>query len=88
MLSDDQKSFAAKFFTSTNVVGNELNGEKIKLDNDLPILGAVPSYIHCSVLEVLGNGDHPLFLCMVENVKLRNSSTPLELRKTGWKYGG
>ena len=88
MLSDDQKNFAAKFFTSTNVVGNELNGEKFKLVNDLPILGAVPSYIHCSVLEVLGNGDHPLFLCMVENVKLRNSSKPLELRKTGWKYGG
>ena len=65
-----------------------LNGEKFKLVNDLPVLCAVPSYIHCSVLEVLGDGDHPLFLCMVENVKLRNSSKPLELRKTGWKYGG
>ena len=88
MLCDDQKDFASNFFTCTNVVDDELNGEKFELIDDLPVLNAAPSYVRCSVLEVLEKGDHPLFLCLVKGIKLINSVKPLELRQTGWKYGG
>ena len=88
MLSEEQKDVASNFFTSTELDGDKLNGEQFKLSHDLPILNAAPSYVHCSVLEILENGDHPLFLCDVNSVNLKNSAKPLELRKTGWKYGG
>ena len=67
---------------------DKLNGETFKLIDGLPVLNVAPSYIHCSVLEILEIGDHPLFLCEVESVNLKNSVKPLELRRTGWKYGG
>ena len=88
MLSDGQKDVASNFFTSTELKGNKLNGETFKLIDDLPVLNVAPSYIHCSVLETLEIGDHPLFLCEVDSVNLKNIVKPLELRRTGWKYGG
>ena len=88
MLSEEQKDVASNFFTSTELEDDKLNGETFKLIDGLPVLNVAPSYIHCSVLEILEIGDHPLFLCEVESVNLKNSVKPLELRRTGWKYGG
>ena len=88
MLSEEQKDVASNFFSSTELEGDKLNGETFKLIDDLPVLNVAPSYVHCSVLEILENGDHPLFLCEVESLNLKNSVKPLELRRTGWKYGG
>ena len=88
MLSEEQKDVASNFFTSTELEDDKLNGEAFKLIDGLPVLNVAPSYVHCSVLEILEIGDHPLFLCEVESVNLKNSVKPLELRRTGWKYGG
>ncbi len=88
MLSEEQKDVASNFFTSTELEDDKLNGEAFKLIDGLPVLNVAPSYIHCSVLETLEIGDHPLFLCEVDSVNLKNSVKPLELRRTGWKYGG
>ena len=88
MLSEEQKDVASNFFTSTELEDDKLNGETFKLIDGLPVLNVAPSYVHCSVLEILEIGDHPLFLCEVESVNLKNSVKPLELRRTGWKYGG
>ena len=88
MLSEEQKDVASNFFTSTELEDDKLNGETFKLIDGLPVLNVAPSYMHCSVLEILEIGDHPLFLCEVDSVNLKNSVKPLELRRTGWKYGG
>ena len=88
MLSEEQKDVASNFFTSTELEDDKLNGEAFKLIDGLPVLNVAPSYMHCSVLEILEIGDHPLFLCEVDSINLKNSVKPLELRRTGWKYGG
>ncbi|MEE2859077.1 MAG: flavin reductase family protein [Candidatus Neomarinimicrobiota bacterium] len=88
MLSEEQKDVASNFFTSTELEDDKLNGETFKLIDGLPVLNVAPSYVHCSVLEILEIGDHPLFLCEVDSVNLKNIVKPLELRRTGWKYGG
>ena len=41
-----------------------------------------------NIFEVLENGDHPLFLANVEDAVVRRDLNPLELRSTGWFYGG
>ena len=58
------------------------------MKNDLPLIVAAPSHILCQVLEILDNGDHPLFLTEVIDVIVKEDVSPLELRKTGWSYGG
>ena len=88
MLNDKQKDFASKFFSTTVKNNQELNGQKFELINDLPILNAAPSYVCCSVLEILENGDHPLFLCLIKKVEFKKNAKPLDLNATGWKYGG
>jgi len=79
---------ASKFFKSSILDGDELNGEKFRLVDDLPVLSNSPAYVHCNVLEILEQGDHPLFLSEVKNVFLNTQTKSLELRDTGWSYGG
>jgi len=88
MLSEEQKRLASNFFKSASLDGDKINGEKFQLIDDLPVLLDTPSRIHCSVLEILENGDHSLFLSEVNKVYLKNKVNPLELRTTGWSYGG
>ena len=53
------------------------------------IFGAIlPDYIRCKVIEILENGDHPLFLAEVIGAEINKDAVPLELRNTGWSYGG
>ena len=88
LLGDNQKELASTFFKPTIFENEKLNGQEFSLDNDLPLLKDIPAYIQCKVVEILENGDHPLFLAEVVDAKINNNSNPLELRKTGWTYGG
>ena len=88
LLGDNQKELASTFFKPTVFENEKLNGEEFSLENNLPLLKDVPAYIQCKVVEILENGDHPLFLAEVVDAKINNDSNPLELRKTGWTYGG
>ena len=88
LLGEDQKDIAAVFFKSSLVENNQINGEAFNLENDLPILAEPPSYLNCKVVEIFENGDHPLFLAEVCDAVVLRESKPLELRKTGWSYGG
>jgi len=54
----------------------------------LPLLEDVPAYLKCRVLEIMEHGDHSLFLSEVKNAVVRRDLEPLELRTTGWNYGG
>ena len=88
LLGDNQKELASTFFKPTIFENEKLNGQEFSLANNLPLLKDVPAYIQCKVVEILENGDHPLFLAEVVDAKINNDSNPLELRKTGWTYGG
>jgi flavin reductase (DIM6/NTAB) family NADH-FMN oxidoreductase RutF len=88
LLGDNQKELASTFFKPTIFENEKLNGQEFSLENPLPLLKDVPAYIQCKVVEILENGDHPLFLAEVVDAKINKDSNPLELRKTGWTYGG
>ena len=88
LLGDNQKELASTFFKPTIFDNEKLNGQEFSLENNLPLLKDIPAYIQCKVVEILENGDHPLFLAEVVDAKINNDSNPLELRKTGWTYGG
>ena len=57
-------------------------------ENNLPLLEDIPAYIQCKVVQILENSDHPLFLAEVKDATLLNDFNPLDLRSTGWHYGG
>ena len=88
LLGDNQKELASTFFKPTIFENEKLNGQEFSWANNLPLLKDVPAYIQCKVVEILENGDHPLFLAEVVDAKINNDSNPLELRNTGWTYGG
>ena len=88
LLGDNQKELASTFFKPTIFENEKLNGQEFSWANNLPLLKDIPAYIQCKVVEILENGDHPLFLAEVVDAKINNDSNPLELRKTGWTYGG
>ena len=88
LLGDNQKELASTFFKPTIFENEKLNGQEFSLENNLPLLKDIPAYIQCKVVEILEDGDHPLFLAEVVDAKINNDSNPLELRKTGWTYGG
>ena len=88
ILGDDQKEIAASFFKHTTLENGLINNQTYQLHDDLPLLDAVPAYLKCKVLEILAHGDHPLFLSEVKNAVVHQALEPLELRKTGWNYGG
>ena len=88
LLGDNQIELASTFFKPTIFENEKLNGQEFSLENNLPLLKDIPAYIQCKVVEILDNGDHPLFLAEVVDAKINNDSNPLELRKTGWTYGG
>ena len=88
LLGNNQKELASTFFKPTIFENEKLNGQEFSLENNLPLLKDIPAYIQCKVVEILENGDHPLFLAEVVDAKINNDSDPLELRKTGWTYGG
>jgi len=88
LLGDNQKELASTFFKPTIFENEKLNGQEFSLANNLPLLKDIPAYIQCKVVEILEHGDHSLFLAEVVDAKINNNSDPLELRKTGWTYGG
>jgi len=88
ILSENQKDLAASFFKPSKIKNGQINGEKYELQDDLPLITAGIANIYCHVLEIIEIGDHPLFLAEVKHVTVRKNVSPLELRKTGWSYGG
>ena len=88
ILGEDQKDIAASFFKQTILENVFINEQKYQLKDNLPILTSVPAYLKCKVLEIMENGDHPLFLAEVKNAVVQKELEPLVLRTTGWKYGG
>ena len=88
ILGENHKDLAASFFKQTTLENGLINDEEYQLQDNLPLLTAVPAYLKCKVLEIMENGEHPLFLAEVKNAVVQKELEPLVLRTTGWKYGG
>ena len=88
ILNEDQKEIASNFIKHTIHKGGKLNGYKYTLINELPVITSIPAYIECNIKKYINLGDHPLFIAEITNIKLISLDNPLELRKTGWYYGG
>ena len=88
ILGEDQKDIAASFFKQTILKNGFINEQKYQLKDNLPILTSVPAYLKCKVLEIMETGDHPIFLAELNNAVVQNELEPLELRTSGWSYGG
>ena len=88
ILGENQKEFAALFFKQTTLENGLINKQKYQLQDNMPLLAAVPAYLKCRVLQIMEYGDHSLFLAEVKNAVVRRDLEPLELRTTGWNYGG
>tara|TARA_B100000029_G_scaffold334439_1_gene326544 strand:+ start:306 stop:782 length:477 start_codon:yes stop_codon:yes gene_type:complete len=89
ILSNKQKHFASCFFKSSKVEDHKINGQEFYWDeNEMPVFKDSLSVLSCTVHEILEKPDHPVFISQIEGVDLRENNDPLELRKTGWSYGG
>ena len=88
ILGEDQKDLAASFFKQTTLKNGFINEQEYQLQDNLPLLISASAYLKCRVLEIMENGDHPLFLSEVINAVVQKESKPLELRNTDWQYGG
>lgn len=88
-LSASQKDFAEDFFRPTRVDGSEINGHPFKLGTTgSPILDEVYSFAECEVSNKLLIGDHNIFVGKTVEAQYRRDEKPLEMRDTGWFYGG
>ena len=88
LLGEGQKDLAASFFKQTTLKNGLINYQEYQLQDNLPLLKEVPAYLKCRVLDIMENGDHPLFLSEVKDAVVYKKLEPLELRSTGWSYGG
>ena len=88
-LSASQKDFAEDFFRPTSVDGSKINGHPFKLGiTGSPILDEVYSFAECEVSGKLLIGDHTVFVGKTVEAQYRRNDKPLEMRDTGWFYGG
>ena len=88
ILGENQRDLAASFFKKTTLENGLINQEEYHLQDNLPLLAAVPAYLKCKVVAIIEKGDHPLFLAEVKNAVIQKTLIPLELRTTGWNYSG
>ena len=84
----NKKDLAASFFKQTTLENGLIYKQKYHLQDNLPLLAAAPAYLKCKVVAIMEKGDHPLFLSEVKNAVVYEEKNPLELRETGWSYGG
>jgi flavin reductase (DIM6/NTAB) family NADH-FMN oxidoreductase RutF len=89
ILGESQKQIASAFLKHANVEGNTLNGYSFKIgETCAPILDDAPSYIECKVDELIEGTDHDVVIAGVINAGVQSDESPLNLRSTGWSYGG
>jgi flavin reductase (DIM6/NTAB) family NADH-FMN oxidoreductase RutF len=89
VLGSGQKGMASAFFRHVEPEGNSLAGHTFHTDTSgAPILDEVPAYLECRVVEMLEAGDHTFFLADVIEAGVQNDLAALDLKETGWHYGG
>jgi flavin reductase (DIM6/NTAB) family NADH-FMN oxidoreductase RutF len=89
VLGSGQKEVASTFFRHVEPEGDSLGGHTFHTGaSGAAILDGVPAFLECRVTEVLEAGDHTLFLADVIEAGVQNELAALDLKETGWHYGG
>jgi flavin reductase (DIM6/NTAB) family NADH-FMN oxidoreductase RutF len=88
-LDEEQQEVAKHFFRSHRMSGDRLGSYAYKEGaNGCPLLDDALAHVQCRVYEIVETGDHTLFVGEVMDAELLRETPPLELKKTGWTYGG
>jgi flavin reductase (DIM6/NTAB) family NADH-FMN oxidoreductase RutF len=89
ILASDQKDVAQRFFGTTRVVGDRMNGEPFAPGmTDAPILQSALAYMECVVRHIVGQGDHAVVVMEVVEAECRGDLSPLTVAGSPWQYGG
>ena len=88
VLAEKQKNIAASFFKAAIVKDSFINNHKYRIEYNLQVLEEAPAFLYCKVRNIIEDGDHHIFLGEVKEVKLKDKVKPLDLKLTGWSYGG
>ena len=89
ILGESQKNIASAFLKHAKVEGETINGYPFVMDNtSAPVLVDAPSYIECRVDKMVEGSDHDVVIARVTGAGVNHDEAPLNLRTTGWRYGG
>lgn len=88
VLAEKQKNIAASFFKTAIVKDSFINNHKYRIEYSLPVIEDAPAFLYCKVRNIIEDGDHHIFLGEVKEVELKDKVKPLDLKLTGWSYGG
>jgi flavin reductase (DIM6/NTAB) family NADH-FMN oxidoreductase RutF len=89
VLGSGQKEMASAFFRHVEPEGDSIGGHTFHTGpSGAPILDEVPAFLECRVADVLEAGDHTIFLADVIEAGVQNELPALDLKETGWHYGG
>ncbi|OGO42064.1 MAG: flavin reductase [Chloroflexi bacterium RBG_16_57_9] len=89
ILAAGQATIAERFFRPRPVEGKTIGGLAFESgETGAPILLDAPAYLECLVIDTVKRGDHTIFVGQIVNAGVRQDSETLELRRTGWTYGG
>ena len=89
ILGESQKNIAAAFLKHARIEGTTINGFEFKTGKTCaPILTDAPFYLECEVDEWHEGTDHDVIVAKVTDAGIHTEQRPLQLRDTGWSYGG
>jgi flavin reductase (DIM6/NTAB) family NADH-FMN oxidoreductase RutF len=89
ILGESQKQIASAFLKHASVEGEKINGYQFKIGKtNAPILTEAPSYIECKVNQLIEGSDHDVVIADLIDAGVHSDETPLNLKSTGWSYGG
>jgi flavin reductase (DIM6/NTAB) family NADH-FMN oxidoreductase RutF len=90
LLGAGQKEMAADFLQGPSFEKGALNGHPCSMEGPFPVLAEAPGWLGLEVREWVEGGDHEVLVAEVVAVGRPGEELgePLDLRRTGWSYGG
>jgi flavin reductase (DIM6/NTAB) family NADH-FMN oxidoreductase RutF len=89
ILGESQKSIASAFLKHAKVEGDKINGYPFKMSKTCaPVLLDAPSYLECKIDKLIEGTDHDVVIASLTDAGVHSEELPLDLRSTGWSYGG
>jgi len=85
----EQQSMVSSFFKIKDQSEKSINGHDYnwsELNN--PLLDDIPMVLEVKIIEIVDQGDHPIFICEVANTIFRKDVDMLTMADTSWHYGG
>ena len=91
ILDHGQREVAKAFFKVPEMREGRLAGHRVTpgAATGAPLLAGVPAWLECRVTDWVDRGDHRVVVAAIVAAGAPNpDALPLELRPTGWSYGG